>query len=368
MGRVGPASKRALVLGALALGSVGLLGLGAGCGPSQEREVLPREAYRTVFLSQVFFRIGDEGPRLPRRRAEAAMDLIRRGTPLPEVAASQSEDPVSRFSDGFLGVWSPGADSSGALDGAVQVLEVGRASGPIQTQRGWSILYRHPYEEGRALERKHLRAVWGLSISWRELPNAADRSREEAEALAKQVHKELQAGTLTLQDARARYDSLGNTRTDGWLGVINRTPLNTPLFDAIDKVPENTFAAPIESQQGFVIAKRGPFLRAIVRHVLVQHVGALDTDLAMKRLPAEAEARAKEALAIVQKDMGEWDKVAERYSDEILTASDAGSLGCVGPQELPPEMEAAVLATKPGALHPNVVRTARGFHVIWRVD
>jgi parvulin-like peptidyl-prolyl isomerase len=35
---------------------------------------------------------------------------------------------------------------------------------------------------------------------------------------------------------------------------------------------------------------------------------------------------------------------------------------------MPPAVEDALLATKPGTIHPKVVRSPRGFHVLWRLD
>ena len=79
MGRVGSASNWRLSLGALVLGCAGLLGLGTGCGPSEGPDALPREAYRTVFLSQVFFR--DAAKERPQEVARQAACRLRNVPP-----------------------------------------------------------------------------------------------------------------------------------------------------------------------------------------------------------------------------------------------------------------------------------------------
>jgi hypothetical protein len=354
---------------ALAWVASALLSL-AGCGgrPANDDANLPIEARNCVFVSHILFGSGKDGPGLARRRADAALHLIRQGTPFAEVAKSQSEDPGTKHSGGFLGAWYSGRDQNEILDGVMQVLEPGRTVGPVLTPRGWHVLHRHPYEEGRRLERELLFPVWSVTVAWRDLPDGPDRSKEEAEALARKLVDDLNTGAIALPAARAQYDAWKDTRDDGYVGVLGRNERTLGLIDMLTKVPEGRWTGPLSAPQGFVVARRTPLLRCVVRHVLVQHIGARDTDLSMTRLVPEAERLAQEALDKVLKDRSQWDEVVKRYSDEHLTRMDAGSLGCVGPQELPAPVEDALLATKPGAIHPKVIHSERGFHVVWRVD
>jgi len=346
-----------------------VLGLSpAGCG-KDSTGALPREAQRTAFVSHVLFAKTERlPPSLQRRRAEQALAMIRGGTAFEEVARAQSEDPATRENGGFLGPWGGGREGMETFDGAVQVLEEGQTAGPVWTERGWHLLHRHPYEEGRRIERERYVPMWGLGISWRELREGADRSREEAQALAQQVVKELRAGTLTLTEARARHAPTFYGRPDGWMGMLDRRRETAQLFDALKAAPADTWIEPLELPEGFTIVKRSPTLRAIVRHILVQYAGADDAPLSVTLMAPEAEGRARQALALARADLSSWDALVVRFSDEAATSQDGGSLGCIGPTELHPALEAAVVATPPGQVFPQPVRTPLGFHVVWRVD
>lgn len=342
---------------------------GAGCGAREDTSAstIPERA-RTLFLSHIFFASGRQAPALQRRRAEQALDLVRRGTPFAEVARTQSEDLVSRAVGGVLGCWRTGEEGMQAVDGAAQVMAEGQVAGPVESTSGWHVLLRHPYEEGRRLEARAYMPIWSVVIAHGEGGGPANRTRDEAREVAQRVLADLQAGRMSLKQACEQYPSAVRHRGDGWLGLVSRTPLNEPLWDLLSRTPPGTYAGPLESDQGMAIGMRTPLLRCIVRHVLVQHAGAEGTDITMARSEPEARARAEEALARLQQGMGEWDRVVQLYSDEEATRGDSGSLGCVGPQEMPPELEQAVLETPPGQLCRRVVRTVRGWHVVWRVD
>ena len=362
-----PSSRRLLALGLL-LGALLVTAPLAGCGQGAAAP-LPREAQRTVFLSHVLFGSGGRlAPNLQRRRAEQALELIRDGTSFEEVARAQSEDPLTREGGGFLGPWYGGREGMEALDGAAQMLAEGQTGGPVLSRRGWHVLRRHAYEEGRRLERERFLPMWGLVISWRELRDGADRSKEEAASLAQQLVQELRAGTTPLAEAKARYAPAFYGREDGWMGMLDRRRETARLFDALKQAPVDRFLDPLDTAEGFNIVKRAPHLRSVVRHILVQYAGAEGAELSVRLLESEAEGKARQALELARADLSTWDNLVARFSDEAATSQDGGSLGCVGPTELYPALEAAVLATPPGQVHPNPVKTPLGYHVLWRVD
>lgn len=345
-----------------------LAGLPACGAPAQSPSQAIPERARTLFLSHILFSNQRQAPSLQRRRAEAALDLVRRGTPFAEVARAQSEDLVSRAVGGVLGCWRTGEEGMQALDGAAQVMAEGQVAGPVETTSGWHLLLRHPYEEGRQAEAASYMPTWGVVVAHGDASPGSERSREEARALAQQLLSDLRAGRISLAEACAQHPTSVRVRPDGWMGLVSRTPFTGPMWDLLARTPPGTLAGPLESDQGIALCMRTPLLRCIVRHVLVQHAGAEGTDIQQSRTEQAARARAEEALARVLAAPGEWERVVQSYSDEVATRDDLGSLGCVGPQELPPELEAAVLETAPGTFCRRVVRTARGWHVVWRVD
>lgn len=327
------------------------------------------ESRATFFISRVLFEHDREHPQAARRRAWDAYEQIRRGTPLADVARAQSQDPSSQLAGGFVGVIPVYFAEGKSLHGAVQMLEEGQLGKPAYTGLGWEVLYRHPYEEGRQLERRWRLPLWGFTLTHREMEGGDPRSKEEALALARQLLQDLVRGTTTLGEAKARYAPAGRGRPDGWVQLLNRRTDNAPLFDALAALPEGAYAKePLDAADGIAVFKRGRFYRGAVRHILVSHVGSSSHGADVRRLPNEAKALAERALAIVRSDLGRWDATVRSTSDDLATVDERGSLGCIATGEVPPEIEDALLSTPAGEVCPRVVETALGFHVLWRVD
>lgn len=327
------------------------------------------EARDTFFLSRVLFEHDPRDPGKARRRAQGAYEQIRSGTPLAEVAAAQTEDPSSRLTGGFVGVVPAYFPEGKSLHGAIQLLEEGQLSKPVYTALGWEVLYRHPYAEGRELERRWRLPLWGFTITHREVEGGDPRSKEDALALARTLLRDLARGAITLAEAKARYAPTARGRPDGWVMLITRRADTATLFDALAALPEGAYARePLDAADGYAVYKRGRFLRCSVRHILVSHVGSSSRAPSITRLPEEARALAERALRIVRENPERWDATVRSTSDDLGTVDQRGSLGCIATGEVPVEVEDAVLATAPGAICDRVVETALGFHVLWRVD
>lgn len=358
----------ALLVGALALASVPLALLArGGRRPDAGR---PEEADRVYFVSAALFSPDPRDPAAARQRAVAAHGLLLRGVPFAELARAQSDDPASREMGGFLGAVPVFLDNAQNLHGAVQVLEEGQLSKPVQTALGWYLLLRHPYEEGRRLEARWRLPLMGFSLPYEGLEGGEGRTKEQARAQAEQALAALRAGALTLEQARARHGpTAGQARPDGFIELLGLSAGTLEIHEALSRVAEGAWLeAPIDTRQGWGVFQRGRALRSVVRHVLVQHVESRDRPLSLTRLRPEALALAEKALAQALADLGRWDALVRAYSDEPSTVGERGSLGSVARGSLTPELEEALLATPPGSVCPRVVESPGGFHVLWRVD
>jgi hypothetical protein len=332
----------------------------------------PVEADRTFFVSEVLFTHEKNSGLIGRRRADAARDMIAKGTPIAEVARAETNSVMGQGTGGFMGAVPVYFERPNAFHGAVQILTEGQLAHPIVTDIGWHVLYRHPYEEGRELDQKTFIPAWAFRITWRELESGADRSKDEARDLAQKAVRDLRAGTLTFAQARAQYATPGIEREDGWYGRLDNRKSGDHLYAALQALPAGAYAEPIEATDGWVVMRRGVNFKCVVRQILVQHIEALSRPLGQSRSKNEALLRAQSALERARADLSRWpDIVRANSDDEPPMIDDQGSFGCISPGQLPltlVPLEDAIHATPPGTLHPKVLETKLGYHVLWRVD
>jgi hypothetical protein len=359
-----------VLLVALAAGAAGVYALMHRKGDPGAR---PFEAQRTFFISQILYSHQRNTGIAGRRKADAAHDLITKGTPFADVANAQTDEESERGTGGFASAVQVFLERPTALHGAIQMLAEGELAPPLFSDLGWHVLYRHPYEEGRGLDRKIYVPAWAFRVTWRELEGGGDRSKEEAREVAARAVRDLRAGTLTFAQARAQFGTPGQERADGWWGRIDRRVGWAKLYDALKVVPEGAYVDPIEASDGWVVMRRGANFRSVVRQILVQHLQSQTGGLNPHHLTrAQAQERAEAALAKARGDLSLWPDLVRTYSDDVAPIiDDQGSFGCIAPGQLPLELaplEDAIAATPPGQVHPRVVETSLGFHVLYRVD
>jgi hypothetical protein len=358
---------------------VALLALAAGAGgvflvlKRRGTADLPAEARRNFFLSIIAIPINDRQPHaIARNKAAAAYERIRSGTPFDEVASSESEEGTSKMMGGFVGLIETQKEEMNAFRGAAQMLDEGDVKGPVYDGHTWLVLKRHPYEEGRALERKWLIPCYGFRIAHREIEGGGpERTREQARAQANSAVEELRAGKITIAEARARYGEPDDAPATGWMDLLRLSPQSEPLYRVLAAVPEGGVPDPLDTARGILVLRRGHFFRSIVRNILVQHIESENRPTKEMKLRPEAKARAQEALTRALADPARWDDLVHAYTDELFSVEDRGYIGCLAPGSLDASMaalETAILATPPGKIHPHLVETPFGYHVVWRVD
>ena len=140
------------------------------------------------------------------------------------------------------------------------------------------------------------------------------------------------------------------------LGDRDLTPRLQPRLLAIE-VEELT---PDEETRERVAAEtRG------IAHILVRYRGAARAGSSVTRSQAEAEARAREALAQVEGD-AEFAEVAAEMSDDEANREHGGSMGALEQGLLPGPLDTALFSMEVGDV--RLVETELGFHVVTRTE
>lgn len=341
-------------------------GNGDGDGHAQLREV-DLLAYG---VSQIFIPVDEERPPAQGealiRQADRALAS---GEDFAAVARGRSQHPAAS-DGGFLGFVTASADT--AFSGAVQSLRPGQVSPPIRTQYGWHIIKRHPFEEARALDRKLRIPTYGVVVGWddpqRPKVVPAGRTRAEAERLAGELVGQLASGTTTLEEAAKRYANARRRTPDPYLGPTARREGNEHIFDALAGAEPGQILGPFDTPDGFAVLVRGRYLRSLFRHVLISHIEAPKREMGAKRTAAQALDLARRVLAEALADRDDWDRLVETYSDDPWSRTTRGRMGVLSTGDMPEGFETFVYDQEPDTIHPHVVASPFGFHVVWKVN
>ncbi|MCP5065039.1 MAG: hypothetical protein GY946_00610 [bacterium] len=346
----------------------GALLLLTACGDSDaNRSFAPVEADQwSSAISHIFLKAGT------RDKQEAARDLIyeiharlQAGESFADLARKHSQEGNAR-DGGFAGFQLGFAENR--ISGVIQALPIGVASRPFRTREGFNILYRHPFEEARALEKRNWVPIYGFFLPYEGL-DRGKLPREQVEKAAQLMYADLIAGKTTLRALRDEHvPPMRGQAQRILLTFQSRTNLKEDVRTAIESVKPGEYVPPFSTPMGIGVLRRGRYLRGVVRQILVMHRDSFDRPLRISRSRNEALAGAKKALATLRPDLSNWGAVLKAYTDDDLAARPNGTVGVVGPGDMPLATEEAAIDTPVGTLHPEVVESEYGFHVIWRVS
>ena len=319
-------------------------------------------------ISHIFLKADESSP----STSQAARDLIyeiyaklQAGASFAELARKHSEDGHAQ-DGGFAGFQLGFAENR--ISGVIQALPVGVTSRPFRTREGFNILYRHPYEEARAIEQRTWLPIYGFFLPYEGAGNGT-LSRADAEAAAQRMYTDLKSGKVTLRQLRDTHAPPQRGASQRiLLTFASKTNLKPEMREPVEAVAPGAYVPPFHTPMGIAVLQRGRYLRTAVRQILVMHRGSFNRPLRISRSREEARARAEKALATLRPDKSNWNTVLKAFTDENLAARPNGTLGIVGPGDMPRPAEDAVIGISPGQLHPEVIETEFGFHVLWRLD
>jgi hypothetical protein len=337
---------------------------GCGDGTSAQGGELLEELWAYP-VSSIYLSHAQQGPKSSFERIMKIREEVLGGMPFAEAARKYSEDPATRELGGFLGFVQPSGDES--FGGAVQALVPGVVAGPVEARNGVHLLLRHTYEEGRALEAASTIPAYGFFVPWTGSAQGGTRTREEAEQEAKELVGKIQRGEVDLLEAAMPFRQGPNDRPGALLGHVRNIEGSREMYDALASVEPGQFVPVKELPGGFAVIRRGVMLRALVRHLLIQHRHSPDRPLSIVRSRDEARALAEKILKDVDRSGGNWADMIRKYHEEASTQARLGSLGAVMSGGIYPSLEEVLLATEPGQVAGRVAESPVGFHILYRL-
>ena len=381
-----PRPPRARVLPAVVMACAAALSSPlTGCGesappPPAAAPTKPPPEQATYPILHLFVEARDKprSPTKPPRTREAAQALAEAtvtrlrapGADFAAIAREVSDDAVTAAAEGFGGFCSYWAGDDPVIVEAASKLAVGAVSDPLPAATGFNVIKRLSREEGKALEARVVVPMEGFLYHWAELDPAREPRRSKAEAYAEAADAvmKLRAGAdvermmLEVQNVKTFALPMRRRGIDGWDAFI----------DASFAATVGAWIGPIETRDGWAVARRQPYVRAGVRHLVVTHresPGPSKRD----RTPEQADEIARRALARLEADPSSWAQVVAETSDEPGSRAVGGYLGdfttaAEARRRMAPEIQRELMQMAPGARGTEVVATRFGFHIFWRLD
>jgi parvulin-like peptidyl-prolyl isomerase len=190
------------------------------------------------------------------------------------------------------------------------------------------------------------------------------RTREEARARAEEARRKVLAGEPFESIARIYSDDSTASR-GGALGGFGRGVMVGAFEEAAWTLPVGSVSEIVETPFGFHVIRRDPLEEVHCQHLVVSWSGAPRAPRGVVRTKDEARTRIAEAVGSLAAGKP-WSDVVRQYSDGPAHDDD-GDLGWFARDQLAVELDAVAFDLDIGATS-VVVETARGYHVLRRVE
>ena len=285
------------------------------------------------------------------------------------LAAKHTDRGGSAAWGGALGVEGTGGVPMPVVDALFSIEERG-ISKVVRSEQGYHIIARRPLPPtervfGSEILIAHKEAEFTIARR-----RDVTRTRAEADELARSIVEQLKAGAKFDQfvdRSDARSSVLG-----GDLGAVDPLALTTrPLVAHALGVMAVGATAIVETPDGFhVLLKKAP--REVhsfaVREVFLSHNAAPLARFYVSGMSrAEAQKKASDLLSTIKKKPGSLDTLALDYCRTPICINH-GYWKWEESRGADPEVEAALGKLAIGALAPNLIESAAGFHIVRRED
>ncbi len=273
------------------------------------------------------------------------------------IARAESDGSSAAFG-GSLGAWKAG-EFVPEIERAVASLSEGAILDvPLRSPFGWHILRRD------ALRAKHYCAE-GFVIGFgpqADHPELPQRTREQAEALAAEIRKELSAASF--EALAARHNDLG--KGPSFMGVVCDGVLWPPqALELLQGLRYGEVGGPVELPMGFAFLRRQKVVAYAGAAILIAWQGAVGARPELVRTKQQAHTRAKELIAILAGQPDQFAELARKESDSP-TAAVGGDLKTWFRGTMDPDFRVGFERLTPGQISPEPVETRYGYYIILR--
>lgn len=190
------------------------------------------------------------------------------------------------------------------------------------------------------------------------------RTQEEARARAEEARRKILAGEPFDSIARIYSDDSTASR-GGALGGFEKGVMVGAFEEASFALAVGAVSEVVETQFGFHVIRRETLEEVHCQHLVVSWSGAPRAPRGVVRTKEEARSRIAEAVGALAAGKP-WPEVVRQYSDGPAHDDD-GDLGWFARDQLAAELDSVAFDLDIGATS-VVVETARGYHVLRRVD
>lgn len=185
-----------------------------------------------------------------------------------------------------------------------------------------------------------------------------EQAREKAERLRQEIAdgRDFQSVAVAESDASTALEG-------GVMGWRGRGDLPSLVQDVVPQLPVNQPSEVLQSGNGFhivqVLDRRGGEEREVVEQARVRHILIRTSEVVSG---ARAEQQVNELYEQLR-DGADFGDLAREFSDDPGSASDGGNLGWVGPGEMVPAFEEAMMNADTGEVT-RPFRSRFGWHIL----
>jgi peptidyl-prolyl cis-trans isomerase SurA len=183
---------------------------------------------------------------------ELAVQAKKEPARFADLARQRSNDPRAK-EGGPIGVWTTGRGMPVLFSATVRTLKIGEVSGVVESPFGFHVFMRTEVVEPPLLAGSHI--LLAYKDAERARPTVS-RTKEEALALAKKIHEELEAKPASFGALATKHSDCPSAAQGGSLGSWPKGRM-APAFDAaLEKLKPGEISGPIETPFGYHLIRR----------------------------------------------------------------------------------------------------------------
>jgi parvulin-like peptidyl-prolyl isomerase len=214
-----------------------------------------------------------------------------------------------------------------------------------------------------------------ILLLWKGHPHAGaeiTRSEEEARDLGREIARKLRRGDAEFAALAKEYSSCPSKLDGGYLGQFRANEFHPDFIKALEHARTGNVIGPVRTPLGYVVFRRLPIEKRWpellnLQHILISYKGAYRAPKDVARDKKQADSEVVKIIAELKTDRIDFDKAAQKYSDDARSRDRGGALGTRAPiRFITPSFVDKVLALKEGEIH-GPIESPFGLHIVRRL-